>query len=179
MSYWFSDIRVLKVLLSPPKIRIFGSKTAKFGPKLALLVILGQILAFLAHLMPCPTKKAMQAGCLCIGGFLICGYQKFCTLLKIWGFWPKSHSFGHFWSKASLSGFITAIPTQKNNAIELPKWFPDMDTKFLLPLKRIGVFGPKAAIFGPKYAFLALCWANVGRAGCAGCSLDRAFTYFI
>ena len=28
-------MRVLKVLLPPPKIRIFGPKTARFGPKLA------------------------------------------------------------------------------------------------------------------------------------------------
>ena len=35
-------------------------KTAKFGPKYAVLVILGQILAFLAHLIPCLTKKGCE-----------------------------------------------------------------------------------------------------------------------
>ena len=40
----------LLLLLPPKKIRIFGSKPAKFGPKYAFLVILGQILAILAHL---------------------------------------------------------------------------------------------------------------------------------
>ena len=38
---------VPKRLLTPIKIRIFGPKTAKFGPKSAFLVILGQILPFL------------------------------------------------------------------------------------------------------------------------------------
>ena len=38
---------VPKLLLTPIKIRIFGPKTAKFGPKYAFLVILGQILPFL------------------------------------------------------------------------------------------------------------------------------------
>ena len=35
----------------------FDPKTAKFGPKCAFLVILGQILAFSALFVPCPTKK--------------------------------------------------------------------------------------------------------------------------
>ena len=38
---------VPKLLLTPIKIRIFGPKTAKIGPKYAFLVNLGQILAFL------------------------------------------------------------------------------------------------------------------------------------
>ena len=41
-----------KILLLPLKIRIFGPKTAIFCPKYAILVILGQILAFLAHFHP-------------------------------------------------------------------------------------------------------------------------------
>ena len=39
---------VPKLLLTPLKIRISVPKTAKFGPKYALLVIFGQILAFFA-----------------------------------------------------------------------------------------------------------------------------------
>ena len=53
----FSAMWVPKLLLTPKKIRIFGPKTANFGPKYAFVVILGEILAFLAHLVPCPTKK--------------------------------------------------------------------------------------------------------------------------
>ena len=45
---------VPKLLLPPVRIKIFGHKTGKFGPKYAFLVILGQILAFLAHFVPCP-----------------------------------------------------------------------------------------------------------------------------
>ena len=36
-----------KLLLPPLKIRIFGPKMAKFGPKYACLVILGRILAYM------------------------------------------------------------------------------------------------------------------------------------
>ena len=35
---------VPKLLLTPDKIRIFGPKTAKFGPKYAFLVILGRLI---------------------------------------------------------------------------------------------------------------------------------------
>ena len=56
LSLWFSVMLVPKLLLTPIKIRIFGPKMAKFGPKSSFLVILGQILAFLAHVVQCPTK---------------------------------------------------------------------------------------------------------------------------
>merc|ERR1712004_308842 len=36
LSRWFSVMLVPKLLLTPIKIRIFGQKTAKFGPKYAL-----------------------------------------------------------------------------------------------------------------------------------------------
>ena len=39
---------MLKLLLPPVRIKIFGHKTGKFGPKYAFLVIFGQILAFFA-----------------------------------------------------------------------------------------------------------------------------------
>ena len=54
---WFSVIWVPKLLLIPIKIRNFVPKKAKFGQKYDFLVILGQMLAFLAHFVPCPTKK--------------------------------------------------------------------------------------------------------------------------
>ena len=46
---WFSVMLVPKLLLNPIKIRLFGPKTAKFGPKYAFLVIL----AMQAYSMPC------------------------------------------------------------------------------------------------------------------------------
>ena len=58
----FPDMRVPKVLLLPLDIRIFGPKTSKFGQKLAFLVILGQILAFLIHLVLCPTQAQCKIG---------------------------------------------------------------------------------------------------------------------
>ena len=47
---WFSVCLVPKLLLTPMKI-------GNFGPKYAFVVILGQILAFLAHLIPCLAKN--------------------------------------------------------------------------------------------------------------------------
>ena len=57
LSWWFSVMLVPKLLLTPIKIRLFGPKTAKFGPKSAFLVILGQILPFFAHFVQWPTKN--------------------------------------------------------------------------------------------------------------------------
>ena len=64
----------------PYKIRIFDQKTAKFGLTHAFLVLQGQILAYLIHLVPCPTNKTMPTRCLT--GFLICVCQNFCSLTK-------------------------------------------------------------------------------------------------
>ena len=57
LSRWFSVMLVPKLLLTPIKIRIFGPKTAKFGPKYAFLVISGQILPFFAHFVQCWPKN--------------------------------------------------------------------------------------------------------------------------
>ena len=57
LSRWFSVMLVPKLLLTPIKIWLFGPKSAKFGPKSAFLVILGQILPFFAHFVQWPTKN--------------------------------------------------------------------------------------------------------------------------
>ena len=44
---WFSVMLVPKLLPVPMKIRIFGPKTSKFGPKLAFLSIAGSLGALL------------------------------------------------------------------------------------------------------------------------------------
>ena len=62
LSRWFSVMLVPKLLLNPIKIRLFGPKMAKFGPKSAFLVILGQILPFFAHFVQCPTKNQCEQG---------------------------------------------------------------------------------------------------------------------
>ena len=59
---WFSVMLVPKHLLTPIKIWIFGPKTAKFGPKYAFLVNLGQILPFFAHFVQFPTKNQCKLG---------------------------------------------------------------------------------------------------------------------
>ena len=64
---WFPVMLVPKLLLTPIRIRIFGPKTAKIGPKYAFLVILGQILAFFAHLVP--------TGCISQDTYLLYGYD--------------------------------------------------------------------------------------------------------
>ena len=62
LSRWFSVMLVPKLLLTPIKIRLFGPKMAKYGPKSAFLVILGQILPFFAHFVQCPTKNQCEQG---------------------------------------------------------------------------------------------------------------------
>ena len=94
-------IWVPKLWLPPVLISIFGPKTAKFGPKYTFVVIFGQILAFLAHLVPCPTKKQCKQGAYVF--FTLCGYQNFCFLLLKLGFFAQNDQilleigiFGHF-----------------------------------------------------------------------------------
>ena len=74
-----------------PLIRTFGPKTAKFGPKYVFLVILGQILVSLIHMVPHPTNKTM--GTRCLSGFLICVYQNFCSFPKWLGCLAKKRPF--------------------------------------------------------------------------------------
>ena len=82
--------------------------------------------------------------------------------------WPEICIFGHFRPNISLSDPYGAMNDQKN-ADEVPRWFSDMWVpEFLLPPKMIRMFGPKTAIFAPKYAFLGtyrrcrLIWRPVG-----------------
>ena len=94
---WFSFMWIPKLLLLLVKIGIFGRKTAKFGPKYAYLVILGQILAFIIHLVPCPTNKTMR-------------------------------------TRSLIEHTDMCVPD--------------------LLVKIVRMFGPRTAIFAPKYAFL-------------------------
>ena len=50
---------VTKLLISPVKKRIFCPKTTKFGPKLAFLVNMGQVMQ--AHSVPC--YAGLVGGC--------------------------------------------------------------------------------------------------------------------
>ena len=90
-----------KLLLTPLKIRIFGPKMAKFGPKSAFLVILGQILPFFAHFVQFLTKKYMNKVPRWV--FRYVGNKTFDFSSKKKDFlpkndqiWPKTGNFGQF-----------------------------------------------------------------------------------
>ena len=87
MCLKFPDMGVPKVVLPPLKIRILGPKTVKIGKKLALLVIFGQIFAFLVHFDALPDQKTM--GMRCLIRFLICEYQNLGFRLKNGKILPK------------------------------------------------------------------------------------------
>ena len=94
MPRWFSVAWVPKLLLPPVRIRIFGPKTAKFGPKYTLLVILGQIWTFSPLFVPCPTKKQCEQGALVVVPKLLLSPvrirdfdQKQPNLTQNWHFW--------------------------------------------------------------------------------------------
>ena len=70
---------------------------------------------------------------------------------------------------------------------EVPKWFSDTWVpEFLLPSKIIWMFGPKTAIFAPKYAFLGtyrpcrLIWCPVGWlvGGCGAQAVSRTTPFY-
>ena len=92
---------VPKFLLTPLKIRIFGPKTAKFGPKSAFLVILDQIMPFFAHFVQCPTKNDVNKVPRWV--FRYVGNKTFDFSSKKRDFlpkndqiWPKTGIFGQF-----------------------------------------------------------------------------------
>ena len=96
----FPVMLVPKLLLTPIKIRIFGPKTAKFGPKSAFLVILGQILPFFAHFVQWPTKNNVNKVPRWV--FRYVGNKTFDFSSKKKGFFaPKRPNLAqnwHFWS---------------------------------------------------------------------------------
>ena len=107
----FSVTWVPKLLLPLVRIRIFRPKTAKFGPKYLFLVILGHILAFLAHFGPWSTKITMRIRCL--GGFsVMCVPELLLSPVKIRIFCPKTTEIGivgHF--GPGLAGSFDALLT--------------------------------------------------------------------
>ena len=107
----FSVMWVPKLLLPLIKISIFDPLTAIFGPKYVFLVILGQILVSLIHMVPRPTNKTM--GTRCLSGSLICVYQNFCSfpkwlgcLAQKWPFLPQNML---SWAHIGLAGSFGAL----------------------------------------------------------------------
>ena len=99
---------VPKLLLTPIKIRIFGPKTAKIGPKYAFLVNLGQILAFLPILSNArPNNNANKVPMWvfrCVGNnFLI-------SPVKIRIFCPKTTKFGPKLAFLVILSFCHLVP---------------------------------------------------------------------
>ena len=103
---------VPKLLLTPIKIRIFGQKTAKFGPKYAFLVILGQILPFL-HILS-NTRPKNNVNKVPRWVFRYVGNKTFDFSSKKKDFlpkndqiWPKTGIFGQF--GPGHAGFFGAL----------------------------------------------------------------------
>merc|ERR1712107_34011 len=92
LSRWFSVMLVPKLLLTPIKIRIFGPKTAKFGPKSAFLVIFGQILPFLHILSNARPKNNVNKVPMWV--FRYVGNKTFDFSSKKRIFCPKTTKFG-------------------------------------------------------------------------------------
>ena len=97
--------------------------------------------------------------------FLLSGYQNF-------SLFPKIGIFGPFAPQSD----------QKNNANKMPRSVSVMwVSKLLLPLLKIRIFGPKTAIFAPKYALLGtyrpclIIWCPVGSlvGGCGARAVPR------
>ena len=99
----FSIMWVPKLLLTPVKIRIFGPSTAKFG-------IFAQILAFLAHMIPCQTKKQCEQGALVSFPLLP---KLLIPLVKIRIFGPKTAKFGPEYAFLVILIHLVLCPTKK------------------------------------------------------------------
>ena len=63
----------------PKELGFLAQKRSNLAQKYVFLVILGQILAFLAHFVPCLTKIQCKQGAQVV--IPLCGYQYFCFLL--------------------------------------------------------------------------------------------------
>ena len=95
---------VTKLLISPVKNRIFCPKTAKFGPKYAFLVILGQILPFFAHFVQCLTKKQQTR---CLGAQVVT--KLLISPVKKRIFCPKTTKFGPNLAFPFIAGSFGAL----------------------------------------------------------------------
>ena len=96
LSRWFSVMLVPKLLLTPIKIRIFGPKTAKIGPKYAFLVIFVH-----CWLIWCPVGE-LAGGC-GAGCILQDTYLLLCRWFSFWGLKMK------VWSHRVLSKKLQEI----------------------------------------------------------------------
>ena len=124
VSHWLPDMIVPKAFLPPLKIRILGPKTTPnyiFGHYRTNIGLIGPF-------GPMPNQKTMRTRCLC--GFLLCGYQHFNSIPQKLGSLAQKRPIltqnMHFKPNIGLSGTFGAMPDQKNNANEVPRWFSDV-----------------------------------------------------
>jgi len=85
----FSIMWLPKLLITPTKIKIFGRKMAKFGPKLVILVIYGQLLSFLPiwpHARPNNNANKVPRWIFWVTKLLI-SPVKIRILARNWHFW--------------------------------------------------------------------------------------------
>ena len=110
---WFSDTWVTKLLIPPQKNRTLAPQRSNL-PKMCIFGHFSQILAVLAHLVPCPAKITMQTRCL-ESVFWYVGTKKIFTrkMVKIFG--PK----GQFFPQNMLSWAhdIWALPAGSFGAL--------------------------------------------------------------
>ena len=135
-NWWYT---LLTKILIPNKKIAFGPEYQKFWVDIAHFVRRGPLE---------PNQTAIQSRCL--GCFLICGYQTFCSLPPILGFlpknvqiWPKIYIFGPVGPNIGLFSPFGAMPDQKHDTNEVPRCFFYMwVSKLLLPPKIIRMFVP-------------------------------------
>ena len=82
--------------------------TAKIGLKYAFLVILGQILPFFAHFVPCPRPK-INANKVPRWGFRYVGIKLLISRVKIRIFCPKTSKFGPILAFLSIAVLFGAL----------------------------------------------------------------------
>ena len=101
-------------------IRILAQKLPNFALNLAFLVILGQILPSLVHLMPSPTQMKS------LGVFPERKYRKFLLLSVNITIRAQNRPFflvnGHFWPNISLDGSFDEMLVSKFNG-KLMCWY--------------------------------------------------------
>ena len=106
--------------------------------------------------------------------------DKFCSLPKKIGFWPKSGHILPDFLVVVISGQTLAFLAHPKNHCERgasvvsDMWVP----KLLVPLKNIRIFGPNTAILAPKRPFwpkFMYFWTVIALAGSFGAVLGGCF----
>ena len=142
----FSVIWVPKLLLTSARNWIFWPKNGQIWPK---TVIFGQISAFFAHFIQCPTKKQFRQVAQVVPRWV---QKLLLTPTRIRNFGQKAAIFGKnwfFWPIIGIFGPFGLTTDLKTTSI---MWVP----KLLLSPVNTRIFCPKTTKFCPKLAFLVI-----------------------